>query len=293
MTTLKWPREHVTSIENEHNLIDELLPLTEPDGLSVLRGNLPPHVEAEIECLGSERGFSQAQVFALRRNLLKAILGQKAFHALGVNSQQTGKAMATAFEQVVHDFVQSSCPGIEISTEAHRLALLCPGEPLPPNPDFTFDPPIHVKGHTVHWIDAKNMYGCFEFRTFPWQSENKMQERAARYNELYGPGAYVFANGFCNGLRKYIRGALLLDATELDQRPVSAACVAADLAGALQQTSIGASSSHEWGAAIMQIGSMACQKCDSCGAIAQRRRITKTRCEWTVLRGPKACNSAR
>jgi hypothetical protein len=75
-------------------------------------------------------------------------------------------------------------------------------------PDFLLIHPIKLNdGRKIHWIDAKDYIG--------WESKllyKKLKKQAAKYNDAFGWGAFVFSEGYCTDLNL---GATLLDVVQL------------------------------------------------------------------------------
>lgn len=67
-------------------------------------------------------------------------------------------------------------------------------------PDILFAEPIKIhvgeKVYTVRWIDLKDM--CFISGTF---MDRKIREQCARYEKIWGPGAFCFHYGYVDGSR--------------------------------------------------------------------------------------------
>tara|TARA_B110000046_G_scaffold36431_1_gene39845 strand:+ start:3132 stop:4079 length:948 start_codon:yes stop_codon:yes gene_type:complete len=303
-TTLCWPLQHVTEVASECKLAKLLLPTVEPIHVQVLKDDLPHSLQQQIESFGAIHGFAPRQTYALRRNMLKCTLGQRAFQDLKGNSHTVARALATAFETIVERHVRANCPGVRITTESDRkLASGATGIPHGPTPDLTFVPALTVNGVKVSWIDCKFAYGCYVTSNRVWQPESKMCTTASRYTSLFGRGAFVFSNGFCLGLKSKIPHALLLDASAMQEEMAELAELTAvggpELLTVLttkfgtpftsSETSSTSKDLHTWSGPIFQSGNKSCQRCVNCGATAQRCRLTKRKCEWRLISGMAHC----
>jgi hypothetical protein len=63
-------------------------------------------------------------------------------------------------------------------------------------PDFLLVDEVFINGHQVRWIDAKNYYGSSDVI----MQVQSMKKQANRYVGYWGPGAMVFALGYCSEL---------------------------------------------------------------------------------------------
>lgn len=75
-------------------------------------------------------------------------------------------------------------------------------------PDFLLKSPITINNQTIHWIDAKNFYGAM----VPYILRS-LKKQSAKYNDVFGPGAFVFSLGYTTELA--IPHCLVLD--DVDQ----------------------------------------------------------------------------
>lgn len=160
---MQWENKQTTRTQSEHALLKDMVPFVKPPSMHVLSCSLSRETNERIVELGSRHGFLPRQTFALRRNVLKCRLGQKAFQQLEGQSHDTAKRLATEFERVVERHFANVYPGVKITTEAQLKASHVPGTPLPPTPDLVFDRPVDINGRKVCWVDAKFM--CIPTRT--------------------------------------------------------------------------------------------------------------------------------
>lgn len=109
--------------------------------------------------------------------------------------------------------------GVRFVTEdEQRVAHEASGAPGPllSTPDILASRPVRINGRRVHWLDAKAYFGPAAFtrqgkQTFRMWLK-KTREQAKRYDERFGPGAMVFALGYCTQLASLLPQTLLLDA---------------------------------------------------------------------------------
>jgi exonuclease 3'-5' domain-containing protein 1 len=201
----------------ERALTRNIKKYTNPVPMQKLAFDLPDNVRLRVGEIAHAHGFTTKQAFSFRRGLLKCVMGMKSFHALNGNSPQMAELLAAMFEDTIEAFLRERLPATaNITTEAQRKAVVRDvGERLGPTPDFTFDPPIKINGVTVNWIDAKLMYASHTFLKKRFMPEGHLAATAAKYNTAFGPGAFVFGNGFCQELAELVP-AMLLDSGPLD-----------------------------------------------------------------------------
>jgi hypothetical protein len=189
--------------------------------MRTLAWSLPDAVREEIGRIGTSFGFTAKQTFSFRRGLLKCTMGMKAFMALSGNDDAKARLIAEAFESEVERSVRDRLPldvlsRVNITTEAQRkAAAAAEHRPCGPTPDLTFDPPIRINGRVVAWIDAKMLYASRVLQKKRFMPENQLTRTAEKYNAVFGPGAFIFGNGFCAGLEDEVP-AMLLDSTPLN-----------------------------------------------------------------------------
>ena len=92
--------------------------------------------------------------------------------------------------------------------------------PHGPTPDILFTQPTKVNGVSVGWLDCKLYYGSALLASHSNLPVGKLASSAARTSGHYGPGAYVYGQGFCRDLVPAVPHALLLDATPVDMTAV-------------------------------------------------------------------------
>lgn len=218
---VEWPCALMMTVAQEQRLLRALAPLTEPPSMRKLAWQLSRRDRELVGAIGERLGVTTQQAFSLRRGMLKCLMGMAPFFALTGNSHAKGRLIAGAFEVAVERFVRARLPPATVmTTEAQRKAAAqAEGRPCGPTPDLTFDPPICVNGGSVAWIDAKMFYASFEHRH--QMPESGLHATAAKYNRAFGPGAFVFGSGFCDGLAACVP-ALLLDATPLEMAHIDA-----------------------------------------------------------------------
>jgi hypothetical protein len=83
---------------------------------------------------------------------------------------------------------------------------------LTSTPDILFDEPVNLMldgiKHEIYWIDAKN----YILADFPFIIK-KLKQQAAKYNNEFGSGAFVFHYGFDKNIK--IPNTLILDGKDL------------------------------------------------------------------------------
>lgn len=219
--SVNWQCLLNTTPQNEAALKAALIPFCYPGQMQELAWSLPGAVRHEIVRIGARHGFTAKQTFSFRRGLLKCWMGMRPFMALNGNDDAKGRLIAEAFEFEVERFVRAhlspdTLSSVVITTEAQRKAAAdAEDRPYGPTPDLTFDPPITINGRTVGWIDAKMLYASCVLQDKNFMPESRLPSIAAKYNAAFGPGAFVFGSGFCDGLRDTVP-ALLLDSSPLD-----------------------------------------------------------------------------
>ena len=106
------------------------------------------------------------------------------------------------FETVLENFFRDAGVSIETEMELKQNNI---GK-LAATPDLVLLDEVYIDGARVHWIDAKSFYGSLVVE----QHEGKLLQQAAKYEQRFGPGAFVFKSGACKQLDS-VCGALVLD----------------------------------------------------------------------------------
>ena len=294
---LEWDCTLLTSAANEKALVKALKEFTHPREMWKLAHELPASTVARIGATATDFGFTDVQAFSLRRGLLKCVMGMKPFMALDGNDDKVAKAIADAFEECVEAYLRARLPDtITITTEAERkTAAKDSGVPMPPTPDFTFQPPICINGHDVAWIDAKMLYASLTLIKKNFMPESRLAATAEKYNKLFGRGAFVFGNGACYELGSFVP-ALMLDSSPLDMGRLRSVIESSqqrfpttvDLDAIAQETAakpvvtsgaIGAGRPHVWDSRI-RIGHIGTSTyhyhvCTRCGAEGVKRKYSR------------------
>ena len=85
-------------------------------------------------------------------------------------------------------------------------------------PDILFDEPIVIElggtSYMIRWLDAKNY--LLTDTSFIMKS---LQKQAAKYNDIFGMGAFVFHYGFDSSIK--IPGVLILDGSMIEKNTMS------------------------------------------------------------------------
>ena len=237
---MEWPSPLMTSESKELELAEALK-------FSIIVKHkkpiqkLPASMQKTIIQHGKRYGFTKKQTYALRSQMLEIEMGQKAFYAMTGNTNLIEKAMASAFELVVEAGIIRMCPKARFKTEEElRYEIRLEQEEIDrqyqekqkknielglpidtyihssfgrPTPDLTFDPPIEINGHSIHWIDSKNMYGASCFEKKKWWFVKGLKKQSKKYDLAFGKGAFVFSGGYCEALKTQVPNSLFLDAS--------------------------------------------------------------------------------
>ena len=237
---MEWPSPLMTSESKELELAEVLK-------FSIIVKHkkpiqkLPASMQKTIIQHGKRYGFTKKQTYALRSQMLEIEMGQKAFYAMTGNTNLIEKAMASAFELVVEAGIIRMCPKARFKTEEElRYEIRLEQEEIDrqyqekqkknielglpidtyihssfgrPTPDLTFDPPIEINGHSIHWIDSKNMYGASCFEKKKWWFVKGLKKQSKKYDLAFGKGAFVFSGGYCEALKTQVPNSLFLDAS--------------------------------------------------------------------------------
>lgn len=78
-------------------------------------------------------------------------------------------------------------------------------------PDFLLLDDVQINGQKVTWIDCKCYYGSASMGVV---GKTSLQRVRHDYSKQWGPGAVIFAFGYCESFN--LEGVLLLDSTGLD-----------------------------------------------------------------------------
>ena len=177
--------------------------------------DLPPARLASISAAAAPAGLTLPAALSLRRLFIRQVSGNAAFFADRDMGEESGaKSHADRFEALLAAHMAAA--GAAVTSEA-ALAAAGAGD----TPDLLLRPPVLVNGRPVSWMDAKTFYGaaCLAVSAAtPAMPPAKLAAQAARYCRVYGPGAFVFLNGFSRDLALAAGlgdGVTLLDATPI------------------------------------------------------------------------------
>ena len=180
---------------------------------------LPTQRQELIEREALARGFSLTGALSLRRQYIRQAARGR-FDSRDMGDNQQAKAHADSFERATELFLRQQCEqqclSAEILTEED---LKSQGMQL--TPDFVFaNDGICINGKTVYWLDCKTYYGSSSLVNLSYLPIGKLKKQTDKYCEAFGPGAFVFLNGFSHDLAEHAgfdpNMTLLLDATPLD-----------------------------------------------------------------------------
>jgi len=125
----------------------------------------------------------------------------KNVYDMAIAEKQYSKTASLNFETKVDKHLLSV--GARFVTEEHQKLDTTGNKKC--TPDFLFTTPITITVanqnnqslnniHTIHWMDAKNFVGV----DIPFIKKYLIYQ-ASKYNAEYGPGAFVFNYGICDG----------------------------------------------------------------------------------------------
>lgn len=189
-----------------------------------LRGkDLPEDRLAEIQREASSLGMSVTQALSLRRMMMRSALGISSYSMCGAyGDQQAIDNYAAELERSVARLLSSH--GIPyVDEQGQKKAQGTQNQQQQCTPDFVIDENVrlYINGRRVNWIECKAFYGAAMF-TARGDEKNvpvaKVKRIAEKYVTAYGPGAFVFRQGYNRHLRGFIasKHVVLLDATPLD-----------------------------------------------------------------------------
>ena len=122
--------------------------------------------------------------------------------------EQKSKISSEKFEHTIEEFLSET--HIKFQTEAD----IRKNQIYKVTPDILFDQPVILnidgKNHPIRWLDAKNFVFLGEYVPSLYK---KIVQQAKKYNDVFGPGAFIFRYGFVSGVQ--IDGTYLLDGTQL------------------------------------------------------------------------------
>jgi hypothetical protein len=170
----------------------------------------------EVDNACEEFRMTRHQALSLRRSLMRQRDGNRRVNqSAQMGSAQGQQHVADLFEMALVDFLKSieTCAfktEAEIRQAAHRV----------PTPDVLFTTPVEINGQAVNWLDCKMYYGCALLAGNSRLPVGKLRETEEKFVRHYGPGGFVFGQGFCADLQRHVPNAILLDASPLDMQAV-------------------------------------------------------------------------
>lgn len=204
-----------------------LLPVLVRDEEVHMRGkDLSEQRLAEIERHAKSLGMRVPQALSLRRMMMRGLMGIGFYSTCGAFGDQQGiDHYAAELERSVARLLLShSIPYMDEEAQKHSSMAASTTDHLKRDtPDFLIDDGVqlYINGKRVHWIECKAFYGAAMF-TSRGDERNvpvaKVKRTAERYVASFGPGAFVFRQGYNRHLQNFIgsRHVTLLDATPLD-----------------------------------------------------------------------------
>lgn len=147
------------------------------------------------------------------RHVLREKMGEEQFlWDTRFGSAEGGKIVANVLEEAMATFLWNN--GIQFKTEtALRLEL---GSSIRTvdvaTPDFLLMEDVRINGQRVCWIDCKCTFGSARIlaeglKSGKSQMSYNLIKQSIRYNQAYGPGAFVYSLGFSEGLADVVASA--------------------------------------------------------------------------------------
>merc|ERR1711920_50735 len=147
------------------------------------------------------------------RHVLREKIGEERFLWDGrFGSAEGGKIVANVLEEAMANFLVKR--GINFKTEAAlRMEL---GSAIrmqdAATPDFVLLEDVRINGQKVCWIDCKCTFGSARIlaeglKSGKSQMSKNLVMQSIRYNQAYGPGAFVYSLGFSEGLADVVASA--------------------------------------------------------------------------------------
>lgn len=209
--TLTWELGHLPSLESETFFETILVKNRNEAGRGI---HLPHERQKEIADWAKLLGFTTCGAMSLRRQLIRQMScsDAKFWSSKNMGNERAANEHSKRFEAIVGDFLISS--GVAFETEDDLKFYGCRN-----TPDFHIPAGCSINGTVVYWIDCKTFYGAASIAKDKKQPVGKLQAQAKRYNDVFGPGCFVFLNGFGGELdvaAGLLGEVLLLDATPLE-----------------------------------------------------------------------------
>lgn len=215
MQTVDWPcRPAVASMQAELTVAKILI----KKGDGFCRGrDLPERRQQQIRDVADRCGMTMYQALSLRRQILRSKPGgmYRVNTSNAMGSQAGQQNVANMFEECVADALCAKKIDFEKESDLRnemRIGL----RSRQPTPDFLFTPPVRIQTpagiRTVGWLDCKNFYGCAMLADCTKIPIGKLRSKAESYSSSYGPGGFIFAQGYCADLQQRLPNCILLDA---------------------------------------------------------------------------------
>jgi len=216
MPFIHWPLSCQPSLVDEVFMRSLLVLSDHEQGRYI---ELPTERQHFIDQAARERGFLTTGAYSLRRQLIRQTTGGGNMyfgkHKMGCPTEANNHA--ENFERKLEQWLSTVAPEAKYRTESQ---LKREGSPL--TPDFLFPEGVRINGSVVHWLDCKTYYGSSLLATAKSLPVGKLKGQADKYCGRFGPGAFVFLNGFSGHLLNESgmdpQSVVLLDAGPLDPR---------------------------------------------------------------------------
>eukprot|EP00026_Physarum_polycephalum_P003719 Phypoly_transcript_03733.p1 GENE.Phypoly_transcript_03733~~Phypoly_transcript_03733.p1 ORF type:complete len:395 (+),score=78.77 Phypoly_transcript_03733:1111-2295(+) len=158
----------------------------------------------------SERDNEQLQKArandVITRELLDSTTQNSLFKGVvTTQTQERKKKKASEFEKKVEEKLLEL--GVQFVTEEDIRTKM---GGIFATPDFVIEGGVKIAGKTVYWIDAKSYFGSdMDNVRIP------LINQSSKYNDIFGPGAVVFALGYTQSLAAALDNVILVSASQL------------------------------------------------------------------------------
>ncbi len=210
---ITWPLKRTKEITRDIEMVMKEV-LISDDNESGRYFDLEIERQEMIKANASTYGFTLFGACSLRRQFIRAITRNNSdtfFRERNMGSDTAAKEHAGNFEAALAMYLTEQ--NIQFLDENILYDMGCSN-----TPDFLLLGDVRINGTPVRWIDCKTYYGSSELCNNPILPIGKMRHQITRYNDIYGPGAIVFLNGFSSDLNEVsnIRNTLFLDSGPLE-----------------------------------------------------------------------------
>lgn len=221
MFTVIWPCDAVV----DGDAVDRALkPVVLRPGEFGRGRDLPVDRLSEIDAACAQHMMTRHQALSLRRQLLRAQPNgmRRVNQSPLMGDAQGQQTYARIFEQAVEKYLRAQ--DVAFVSQQQQLAEVKSGlRHRQPTPDILFTSPTTINGKNVFWLDCKVFYGTSLLASNKKIPVGKLADVAQKYSAHFGPGGFVFGQGFNTDLQKILGPSVtLLDASPLDMSEVEA-----------------------------------------------------------------------